>query len=471
LRVCCTPQPAEGSPRFVHAGRGSPEGGRGAGDSPRGAFRTLRRVSLASSRKRIAACRCLPVVPSCPVGCRPKPVATDRIPADAGGVTPGVQPGDGDGRGSEELRGPGPRDESREAPKSRGGSVATAPKSRGGHGRVTAPKSRGRPGPSRGQAPFRRAAVPASVGRGVPAVPEGGEPGLRRAGIPSPGGSGRAGLRRAPSPGPGDGRGGSEEPGRPSGRAAAPKSRGGRGPDGVGPPVRRSVGPPRWRGSAPSGRVVPAEPGQGTGAPKSHGGDARNDRGPSPKTGHGVQGGDPDAVMLRSAEADPHITEHARGRGRGSRREGVRIARPRRSRSAGEAGGQSSHHPELAARGGRDGDTASGPPEGGPGVAPRPRPRTLRAQRRSPPRWGGGGARRNLAKQPTSRLCSADESVASSRRCQRRGARFFHGLRGPLQGRVQPAPSRRCQRPASPLRPSRSSGLADPDPRRIGGVG
>jgi hypothetical protein len=56
--------------------------------------------------------------------------------------------------------------------------------------------------------------------------------------------------------------------------------------------------------------VVPAEPGQGVEAPKSHGGDARNDRGPNPKIGHGVQGGESDAVMLRSAEADPHITEH-----------------------------------------------------------------------------------------------------------------------------------------------------------------
>jgi len=59
-----------------------------------------------------------------------------------------------------------------------------------------------------------------------------------------------------------------------------------------------------------SGRVVPAEPGQGVGAPKSLGDDARNDRGPSPKDGHGMRGRDPDAVMLRSAEADPHITEH-----------------------------------------------------------------------------------------------------------------------------------------------------------------
>jgi hypothetical protein len=34
LRVCCTPQPVEGSPRFVRACRGSPEGGRVQGSVP-----------------------------------------------------------------------------------------------------------------------------------------------------------------------------------------------------------------------------------------------------------------------------------------------------------------------------------------------------------------------------------------------------------------------------------------------------
>jgi hypothetical protein len=34
LRVCCTPQPAEGSPRFVRAGRRSPEGGQRPGSVP-----------------------------------------------------------------------------------------------------------------------------------------------------------------------------------------------------------------------------------------------------------------------------------------------------------------------------------------------------------------------------------------------------------------------------------------------------
>jgi hypothetical protein len=60
--------------------------------------------------------------------------------------------------------------------------------------------------------------------------------------------------------------------------------------------------------------------------------------------------------------------------------------------------------------------------------APRPKPRASFALRLHPPRWAGVRARRNLTKQPTSRLCSADESVVTSRRCQRPATRSFHGL-------------------------------------------
>jgi len=63
-------------------------------------------------------------------------------------------------------------------------------------------------------------------------------------------------------------------------------------------------------GSTPSGRGVPAEPGRVTGGSEEPRRRARNDRGPSPKAGDGVRGRESDAVMLRSAEADPHITEH-----------------------------------------------------------------------------------------------------------------------------------------------------------------
>jgi len=75
-RVSCMP-----------AGGGAPEGGLDAGDSPRSAFRTLRRVSLVSSRTRITAAVAFLSLPSCPAGgsgrSRGPPTA---IPADAGGV-------------------------------------------------------------------------------------------------------------------------------------------------------------------------------------------------------------------------------------------------------------------------------------------------------------------------------------------------------------------------------------------------
>jgi hypothetical protein len=64
------------------------------------------------------------------------------------------------------------------------------------------------------------------------------------------------------------------------------------------------------------------------------------------------------------------------------------------------------------------------PPPGGP----RPKPRDSFALRPHPPKWAGVRARRNLTEQPTSRLCSADESVVTRRRCQRPATRSFHGL-------------------------------------------
>jgi hypothetical protein len=132
---------------------------------------------------------------------------------------------------------------------------------------------------------------------------------LRRAGGPNPGGRGRAGLRRAPSPGPGDRRWGSEEPRR-LGRAGLRRA-GATGSRRGGSGAPRSVGgPTSMAGSAPSGWMVPAGPERVTGDSEEPRWRARNNRGPSPKAGDGVRGRDPDAVMLRSAEADPHITEH-----------------------------------------------------------------------------------------------------------------------------------------------------------------
>jgi len=73
----------------------------------------------------------------------------------------------------------------------------------------------------------------------------------------------------------------------------------------------------------------------------------------------------------------------------------------------------------------------------------------LLAWRPHPPRRADARVRRNLTKQPTSRLCSADESVVTSRRCQRPATRSFHGLCVPLQG-----PARPRSDPAMPDRPA-----------------
>jgi len=66
------------------------------------------------------------------------------------------------------------------------------------------------------------------------------------------------------------------------------------------------------------------------------------------------------------------------------------------------------------------------------------------ALRLHPPKWADVWARRNLTEQPTSRLCSADESVVTSCRCQHPATRSFHGLCGPLQGPACSVPARRC---------------------------
>ena len=88
-----------------------------------------------------------------------------------------------------------------------------------------------------------------------------------------------------------------------------------------------------------------------------------------------------------------------------------------------------------------------------------------------PPRWADVWARRNLTEQPTSRLCSADESVVTSRRCQRPATRSFHGLCGPLQGPFLSVPAWRCLTRKRPVRaeargPSAPTVLRDGKPSR-----
>jgi hypothetical protein len=250
--------------------------------------------------------------------------------------------GPGRCRGSEELREPGSR-----------GRPGGVPKNLGGHAQ-------------RSEEPGRR-------GRG-----------LRRAGAtgslegsadPKRGGPGSA--MRGPCHA-GRGLDGSEEP---------------TGPDLVG---KREGGAPKSsvtgsrRGVATRVWVVPAGPGQSVGAPKSLGGGARVNRGPNPTIGYGVRGGDSDAVMLRSAEADPHITEHPLGRTprrpkqRGGNRPEVPGPKLRSRERAIESPPGTGSFPGVAARHRLE------PPEGGPGWF-RGRGRGRPARAVVPPRWGGAG--------------------------------------------------------------------------------
>jgi hypothetical protein len=76
LRVCCTPQPAKGSSRFMLSiSPRRPKTTRRDGDNSRDAVHTLRRLSLASSRT--ASLRPLPSCRFCPArpGCQPKLVS------------------------------------------------------------------------------------------------------------------------------------------------------------------------------------------------------------------------------------------------------------------------------------------------------------------------------------------------------------------------------------------------------------
>jgi len=249
LRVCCTPLPAKGSPRFVHAGRAiARRRSRCRGQSPQ----CVSHPSKSSPRQQPDThhCgRCLPVVT--------------------------VLPGGGSGRN---------RSSPTASPLMRGAYVRGQPagprvgsEEPGGHrvprGGAAVPKSGGRPVSLGGGGflPCRLGESPVPKSRG----PEAG--GKREGGAPKSsvaGSRGRSpGLRRASAALVVRG---SEEP-------VATVSRRG-GSDGP-----KTGGPPRWRGSAPSGRVVPAGPGQGVGAPKSLGGDARNNRGPSPKAGAGCE--------------------------------------------------------------------------------------------------------------------------------------------------------------------------------------
>jgi hypothetical protein len=134
-------------------------------------------------------------------------------------------------------------------------------------------------------------------------------------------------------------------------------------------------------------------------------------------------------MMLRSAEADPHVTEHV---SRSPAEAGER-ARAKSRAPCGDA--------EASSR-----DTQSNRPAK-EATPVRPSRECFARGPKASVRWcrnrshdslgnhprrrrsdAGDWARSNLAVQPTSRRCSADESVVSHRRCQRRDTRSFHGL-------------------------------------------
>jgi hypothetical protein len=140
-------------------------------------------------------------------------------------------------------------------------------------------------------------------------------------------------------------------------------------------------------------------------------------------------GRNPNAMMLRSAEADPHVTEHV---SRTPAEAGER-ARAKSRAPCGDA--------EASSR-----DTQSNRPAK-EATPVRPSRECFARGPKASVRWcrnrshdslgnlprrrrsdAGDWARSNLAVQPTSRRCSADESVVPHRRCQRRDTRSFHGL-------------------------------------------
>jgi hypothetical protein len=162
---------------------------------------------------------------------------------------------------------------------------------------------------------------------------------------------------------------------------------------------------------------VPAPEGAGLPAPRWGGLDSRS------------AGRDPNAMMLRSAEADPHVTEHV---SRTPAEAGER-ARAKSRAPCGDA--------EASSR-----DTQSNRPAK-EATPVRPSRECFARGPKASVRWcrnrshdslgnlprrrrsdAGDWARSNLAVQPTSRRCSADESVVPHRRCQRRDTRSFHGL-------------------------------------------
>ena len=157
-----------------------------------------------------------------------------------------------------------------------------------------------------------------------------------------------------------------------------------------------------------------------------------------------MRGRDSDALMLRSAEANPHITVHAACR-EPKRPTSLREITPSASMPKRRYLHERSSLPEnqLSSRS-RSKERPHRRPKAAAWV-PQPKLEVFFALRPHPPRWVGVRACQNLTEQPTTRRCSADESVVTNRRCQRPATRSFHGLSFPSKVHTLFASSRRCR--------------------------
>jgi hypothetical protein len=320
-------------------------------------------------------------------------------------------------------------------------------------------RARGAPRSAVRRVPRTRGAVPVGQARGAPKRAGCRVPVDEARGAPKRAGcrvrwTRRAVRRSAPVAGSGEA-GGAWGSGRGlRGGPPIPVERGARRPEGcrlpspggaVRPVARRPpVAVPRWSrapgGPKTAGCRAPVEPAERSAEARRHSDPGWP--GAMPRwAGTGVRGRGSDAMMLRSAEADPHVIEH-RAR-RGPKRPGLprEIApstpTPKRWRCCGQSSPRGSGMPPSVAP--RPGETPEGDRRGPSAEAER-----NRSAASAPTEVGRRPARRNLTEQPTSRRCSADESVVTIRRCQRSVTRSFHGLCGPLQGPARSAPARRC---------------------------
>jgi hypothetical protein len=167
-----------------------------------------------------------------------------------------------------------------------------------------------------------------------------------------------------------------------------------------------------------------------------------------------------DPVKLRSAEADPHVTE-ARAVPTGA---GACASTNRLADDAEAPTGWDGQIPSWVATqpDARESRHRGAAPGGAVASRPSAEAADWSARDRSAEARRSDLSRRR--ERPTSRPCSADESVVSLRRCQRRDTRSFHGLCSPPRSlSLRTSPSMPCpggaQRTRGPRRPRRTTGV------------